>query len=263
MRDADELHEALCGLGVLDCDAPPLAGLAAELVAARRATALTIEGRRFWAAAERLELVRRAYPRGGNDPPEVIAPPAARAIPEGREACAAEILRGWFECSGPLRASETRGPARHAARAGGPGAGAARSRRPDPARPFHAGSAGRRRDRMVPPPPAGAHPPAHHRPPAPRDRTGHHGGLLRVPAPLAAPVRWRPASRRGWHAADHPPVAGLRIPGRGVGGRDSAAPRGQVSAGLSRSALPRWRSELGPHFAASGLRARARRHRRK
>jgi len=104
MRDADELHEALCGLGLLEAD-EPLAASAAQLIAAGRATVLTTQGRRFWVAAERLELVRRVYPDAPFGPP-LDAPPAARAIPESVEACAAEILRGWFECSGPLRASD-------------------------------------------------------------------------------------------------------------------------------------------------------------
>ncbi len=108
MRDADELHEALCGLGLLECpqecDAQ-LAVNAALLMAARRATTFTIDGRRFWVASERLDLVRRVYPQAAVDPP-VAVPPAARAIPESLEACAAEILRGWFECSGPLRAAD-------------------------------------------------------------------------------------------------------------------------------------------------------------
>jgi len=104
MRDADELAEALSGLGLLEAE-DWLAAQAALLMAAHRATTLTIEDRHFWVAAERLDLVRRAYPQAIIDPP-LIVPLAARPIPESPEACAAEILRGWFECSGPLRASE-------------------------------------------------------------------------------------------------------------------------------------------------------------
>ena len=84
-----------------------VAGLAdfETLAAARRAATLTIGGRDFWVPAERLDLVLRVYPHATFDPP--IAPPQGRrAIPESPEACAAEILRGWFECSGPLRASD-------------------------------------------------------------------------------------------------------------------------------------------------------------
>jgi ATP-dependent Lhr-like helicase len=100
MRDAEELHEALCGYSLMPADEEH-AGDFAALVAAKRATVLTVDGRAFWVPAERLELVRRVYPFESP-----IAAPPGRAIPESPEACAAEILRGWFECSGPLRASE-------------------------------------------------------------------------------------------------------------------------------------------------------------
>ena len=98
MRDADELHEALCGLSVFpvkaDCD---LAALEALLAASRRATTMMVEGLEFWVPAERLDLVRRAYPQGTFDP-EIAAPATGRAIPESQEGCAAEIMRGWVEC---------------------------------------------------------------------------------------------------------------------------------------------------------------------
>jgi ATP-dependent Lhr-like helicase len=104
MRDADELHEALFGLCLLPV-AAELETQFEELAAARRATAFTVEGREFWTCAERSILVRRAYP-GGWMHPAIAAPPDGREIPESRERCAAEILRGWFECSGPLTAEE-------------------------------------------------------------------------------------------------------------------------------------------------------------
>ncbi len=108
MRDADELHEALCGLSLMPVgqvsNVSELPLLYAELVAARRAATLTADGREFWIPAERLDIVLRAYPQALVSPP-ITAPPSTRPIPEHQEACAAEILRGWFECSGPLRAS--------------------------------------------------------------------------------------------------------------------------------------------------------------
>ncbi|HEY1239597.1 MAG TPA: DEAD/DEAH box helicase [Bryobacteraceae bacterium] len=109
MRDPDELHEALCNLSLLPCETSGAGLRPAEffpsLAASRRATTFTIDGREFWVPAERLNLVQRVYPDAAMNPP-IAAPPTARAIPETQEACAAEILRGWFECSGPLRASD-------------------------------------------------------------------------------------------------------------------------------------------------------------
>jgi ATP-dependent helicase Lhr and Lhr-like helicase len=101
MRDADELHEALLSLGVLPVE--QAAGLA-SLIDAGRAAVMTVHDQQFAIAAERLDLVRRVYPDALIQP-EIEAPPSGRAIPESPEGCAAEILRGWFECSGPLLAA--------------------------------------------------------------------------------------------------------------------------------------------------------------
>jgi ATP-dependent Lhr-like helicase len=103
MRDAEELHEALCGFSLMPGSAEHEMDLEA-LMGANRATVFDIGGRDYWVPAERLELVRRVYPDAAMHPQ--IGAPTGRAIPESPEACAAEILRGWFECSGPLRASE-------------------------------------------------------------------------------------------------------------------------------------------------------------
>jgi ATP-dependent Lhr-like helicase len=104
LRDADELHEALCSVGLMPRTDGETAALFAQLAAARRATAVHIGERDFWVAAERLELVLHAYPNAAPDPP-IAAPPALRAIPGTPEACVAEILRGWFECTGPRTAA--------------------------------------------------------------------------------------------------------------------------------------------------------------
>ncbi len=105
MRDADELHEALLGLGVMPVAPGEPALLFEQLVARGRAAVMTSQARAFWIAAERADLVRAVYPNAVIEP-AIEAPPSARAIPETLERCAAEILRGWFECSGPRRASE-------------------------------------------------------------------------------------------------------------------------------------------------------------
>jgi ATP-dependent Lhr-like helicase len=103
MRDAEELHEALCGFSLMPA-APEHDAEFGALLATRRATVCFLDAGEFWVPAERLELVRRVYPQAAMDPP--VASPPGRPIPESPERCAAEILRGWFECSGPLRASE-------------------------------------------------------------------------------------------------------------------------------------------------------------
>jgi len=101
MRDADEVHEALLAFGVLPAQSSPLFD---ELVAANRSTTLTVGGCAFWVAAERLDLVRCAYPGWVIAP--VIAAVPVRAIPDSPERCAAEILRGWFEASAPKTADD-------------------------------------------------------------------------------------------------------------------------------------------------------------
>jgi ATP-dependent Lhr-like helicase len=104
MREPDELHEALFGLMVLPVSGD-LADRFGQLAAAGRAATLKAGEREFWIAAERVELIRRVYP-GASIDPELQPPDGMRAVPESAEACAAEILRGWSECSGPRRADE-------------------------------------------------------------------------------------------------------------------------------------------------------------
>jgi ATP-dependent Lhr-like helicase len=102
IRDAEELHEALCGLGVL---AAFPSELFPSLAGQGRGAAFLAGGREFWTAAERIDLVRRVYPDARFDPP-ISAPAGAAPVPDTPERCAAEILRGWFECCGPKRASD-------------------------------------------------------------------------------------------------------------------------------------------------------------
>ena len=98
MRDADELHEALLSLCVLPVDRAPELSV---LIETRRAAILNAQ---FAIPAERLDLVRQVY-RDALIEPQLSAPPTSHTIPDSPERCAAEILRGWFESSGPLRAS--------------------------------------------------------------------------------------------------------------------------------------------------------------
>src|SRR5262249_9148875 len=76
VRDPDELHETLLGLVAV----PPRdewSEFFAALAAAGRATTMSVGGRRFWVAAERLELARRAYP-GADFIPSIATPPTTR-----------------------------------------------------------------------------------------------------------------------------------------------------------------------------------------
>jgi ATP-dependent Lhr-like helicase len=101
MRDADELHEALLSFTIMPAAPSPFFD---ELTDANRATTLTTSGRAFWVAAERLDLLRCVYPQS-TIYPEIPAAPM-RALPDSPERCAAEILRGWFECSAPKAADD-------------------------------------------------------------------------------------------------------------------------------------------------------------
>ncbi len=102
MRDADELLTKRCWVWAL---LPPVDGdaaiLFAELAANRRAATLTVDGHAFldrrragsiWCAAARLSGC------GGGSAVSRAARPRVHC-PISPERCAAEILRGWFECS--------------------------------------------------------------------------------------------------------------------------------------------------------------------
>ena len=58
-----------------------------------------------WAAAERLTLAAAAYPEAILNP-HIPAVPPSRPIPDSREACVAEILRGWLDSCGPATADD-------------------------------------------------------------------------------------------------------------------------------------------------------------
>jgi ATP-dependent Lhr-like helicase len=104
VRDADELHDALTTLVLL----PPVPEWTAwyeALAADRRATTLAVEGTTFWTCAERLDLARVAYPEAVALP-DIAAVAQAQPVPERREDAFSEILRGWFESSGPATPAE-------------------------------------------------------------------------------------------------------------------------------------------------------------
>ena len=97
VRDADELHDALLTLVAV----PPVREWAVcfdPLVAAHRAATLRVGETMLWVPTERLGLIRCLYPEGTVEPP---LPEIGQPRPDGREAAASELLRGWLESTGP------------------------------------------------------------------------------------------------------------------------------------------------------------------
>ena len=97
VRDADELHDALVTLVAV----PPVAEWSVwlgPLIANRRAGELRVGDTVLWVPTERLELIRCLYPEGTVAPP---LPELGQRRPDGREAAATELLRGWLESTGP------------------------------------------------------------------------------------------------------------------------------------------------------------------
>ena len=102
VRDAEELHDALLTLGLV----PPRDEWRAwfgRLVEMRRAASLHAGDAVFWMAAERSRIALLVHPDARLDPevPEVEQP-----TPDGADAAVTEVLRGWLDSSGPLRASD-------------------------------------------------------------------------------------------------------------------------------------------------------------
>lgn len=101
VRDADELHDALCTLIAV----PPVSAWAAwfaALASGGRAGTLTVGTTTLWVATERVALVRCLY-EGATIEPEL--PVLSLPSPPTREVAAVELLRGWLESTGPDRAA--------------------------------------------------------------------------------------------------------------------------------------------------------------
>jgi len=104
-RDPDELHDALLTLVVLP-PVPEWLGFFDALAAQSRASVLRLPGGGlYWVAAERAGLVWMLYPDGVFDRASAVARREA-ALPESREACAAQVAGGWLESSGPATAED-------------------------------------------------------------------------------------------------------------------------------------------------------------
>ena len=170
--------------------------------------------------------MRRAHP-DAQFTPAIEAPALTRALPESREACVAEILRGWFESTVPLTRFRTGARSGAAARPGGDRAGAAGSGRTDSARAVSF-TQRRARNRVVPPPLAGAHTPADDRPAAPRNRAGHHGAVL--------PRFWRAGSM--WRG------------GTQLHGVDGTAAGDPAASGCANARPPHGRADVLPRRIA-------------
>lgn len=103
-RHADEMHEALNGLGVVTQDEVDRHGWAEWLTAlssTRRATALRADGAVLWVAAERLEQLKALYPQASLSPP-IDAPRGYDAPLASRDEALRELLRSRMSALGPV-----------------------------------------------------------------------------------------------------------------------------------------------------------------
>jgi ATP-dependent Lhr-like helicase len=101
VRDRDELHDALLTLNAVPRSEQWQAWFD-ELTATRRAAAMAVGNDMLWVPAERLSLVRLAYPDG------VLLHPihaVDRRVVTDRDAAVTEIVRGWLESIGPTTAA--------------------------------------------------------------------------------------------------------------------------------------------------------------
>jgi ATP-dependent Lhr-like helicase len=111
-RDADELHDALLGLGFLGEEeidrAPGWRALLATLAQARRATRFAAGARTIFVAAERLPEIEAIFP-GAERIPAIEAPAELRKA-WARADALAEILRDRLQGCGPVSAAALAAP---------------------------------------------------------------------------------------------------------------------------------------------------------
>ena len=101
VRDPEELHDGLLTLGLV----PPREEWRSwfeRLVETHRAASLHAGEAVFWVATERTRTALMVHPDGRVDP---IVPDVDQPSPDGSDAAMTEVLRGWLDSSGPLRAS--------------------------------------------------------------------------------------------------------------------------------------------------------------
>jgi ATP-dependent Lhr-like helicase len=105
LRDADELHDALLGLGVARPE-DAWRGEFEALVAAGRALVLEAGGARLWLAVESRRLAEALFV-GARFTPDVELPPVLAARPRpSPDAAALRVVRGHLDVSGPVTAGE-------------------------------------------------------------------------------------------------------------------------------------------------------------
>ncbi|MEJ8320819.1 DEAD/DEAH box helicase [Pseudomonas oryzihabitans] len=101
LESADDLHEALLGIGFLtEAEVAPQQTQARQLVKAGRAGRLRLPAATLWIAAERLPLFQALFP-GVATEPALEAPPGFTA-PADAEAALVELLRARLTALGPV-----------------------------------------------------------------------------------------------------------------------------------------------------------------
>ena len=107
-RNADEMHEALIGLGVIGVDAARANAdwptLLSSLAEDRRAARVDCGGERFWIAAERLPQLHALHPDAAIDP-AIEAPARFAAIEWTPEDALVDLVRARLTGLGPALAS--------------------------------------------------------------------------------------------------------------------------------------------------------------
>ena len=125
IRDIDELHDALLTLGILPerpqgvvpipREGLPIAAWLEQLARSGRANRISVreefdarEELDAWVAAERLELVRRAYDVASVNPEPMAEMPADLLAHRelSREDAILALVRGWVDCMGPFTVNE-------------------------------------------------------------------------------------------------------------------------------------------------------------
>jgi ATP-dependent helicase Lhr and Lhr-like helicase len=105
---ADELHDAMHAMGVITAEEGARENWTRcleELIANRRATRLSANGRVFWVCAECLPLIQAVYTKSTLDPP-VSPPPEKAARQWQREEAITDLVRGRLQSLGPVTARE-------------------------------------------------------------------------------------------------------------------------------------------------------------